>query len=73
MSLVIIKLLTLRYLFCFDLLVFVCLFYELLVFQNQPFHAWEILNLDFSRAMCKDSFNGWLSDPDVSILLLSFL
>jgi hypothetical protein len=34
-------------------------------FQNQPFHSWKWINLDFSREICAVAFNGWKSDPQV--------
>eukprot|EP01038_Epipyxis_sp_PR26KG_P004529 gene4529-6394_t len=33
--------------------------------KNQPFNSWKWVNLDFSRALCSASFNGWKSDPQV--------
>lgn len=41
-------------------------YYQTTDSKNQPFHSWSAVNLDFSRQMCKDAFNGWTSDPEVN-------
>ncbi|CAM9203301.1 unnamed protein product, partial [Ectocarpus fasciculatus] len=33
--------------------------------ENQPFHAFTPLDMEFYRALCYESFNGWTSDPQV--------
>lgn len=30
---------------------------------NQPFYSWKQLDLDFYRALCRDAFDNWQSDP----------
>jgi hypothetical protein len=39
---------------------------------NQPFHSWRWINLDFSRALCKAAFDGWLVDPQVDWINTAF-
>lgn len=34
--------------------------------KNQPFHAWSVLNTNFSFAMCNDSFGGWSHAPQTA-------
>lgn len=33
--------------------------------EKQPFHAFAPLNMEFYRALCFESFDGWTSDPQV--------
>jgi serine protease 16 len=33
--------------------------------ENQPFHAFTPLNMQFYRDLCFEAFNGWTSDPQV--------
>ena len=41
-------------------------YYQTCDSSHQPFYAWkEYLNLDFYRAMCYESFNGWTKDPEI--------
>ncbi len=39
-------------------------YYQTTDSTKQPFHSWKPVNLDFSRMMCADMFNGWKSDPE---------
>lgn len=41
-------------------------YYQTTDSTKQPFSSWKPLNLDFSRRMCFDMFNGWRSDPEVA-------
>jgi len=42
-------------------------YYQTADSPNQPFYAFkDALDLNFSRKMCYDAFNGWESDPNVN-------
>lgn len=40
--------------------------------QNQPFHAWKELNLDFSMQICAAIFDGWSAKPEVDWINIDY-
>jgi serine protease 16 len=40
-------------------------YYQTTDSESEPFHSFIQLNLDFYRALCYESFNGWTADPQV--------
>lgn len=41
-------------------------YYQTTDSKNQPFHSWTTLDLEFSRAICNASFDGWSEDPQTA-------